>query len=944
MFGCSPVVSLEMLERPLNILILRKTRFDDLSQLEVLVESLSALQRDTEEKKAGIQKLETGVFYNKAGENERWAALFLKLLKLQPRTLYLEWLVEQQPIERVTLVLHGELPTETLRAQAAVLLQTGDDSASLHTLRDTLLKVPKANRIEKWFRQKTAIFADGVKKLFINTPERHPELIATIVLLDGSLDWVEDFIVTERCKNDMALHWLIDSLQVAVKLPEFPAALQKRVRALIELFRQRDHVRVASHFIDMKRVDLDDLQVLHKALCYVKEYYRKDAWFAEGLSVFYDALIQCLKTRLNDAAFRRILPDLLKSFAFDTQEEFTKKYFTSRPSHESIQLVRLHVPKVKKVAEHLSTVSTLPELSTIQEIKAALLSLPSELHNLFHVQQAVSIVHEKVKASILQPAWDEDLPDMLYTYLQVCQKFDLKQMIELEEIETDELLLDKLLRSLDLLLAKHSLFDPNLPRLLKWRTAIVLQRTHQAELKAIKTLIEETALSSGFELDKVLMSSVTVLHRSKLFKRGFSKLAEWFTTLNEEHHTILIHILLLDKVIRQETIDIVHARGELQYLYAYSPEPYSHFLELKKSLIIMQKEANLSALRVIQLAAFVAFCLPRIDASYIKKDFAISLPRSIIRDRAANRVYILLKSKSTLLNDGGTYKKVTAAIELATETPPQFVAQAVNKDDDENAFNDLRSECTIFDRLQQTKGIWEKRFSLEYIKRKGLDAVKKIACFFPLATGNLHRLQERFSFIDIVSIASQLTSGLAALHALKLLHNDLKGPNALAKIDENGKVQAGLIDFGFAYSHDMNPTGNFKKGFYGSTLFTPPELFGVKDFHGDRFKLDVWALGCVLYSLYFKKQVPWYQLLDDYHGLASIPSVTERAKTKFNNLVKETIEEPLQALNQLIGPLSQEEAFRRIIYQMLRLNPKDRLDASQALVLHNSNFDQFFLA
>ena len=111
--------------------------------------------------------------------------------------------------------------------------------------------------------------------------------------------------------------------------------------------------------------------------------------------------------------------------------------------------------------------------------------------------------------------------------------------------------------------------------------------------------------------------------------------------------------------------------------------------------------------------------------------------------------------------------------------------------------------------------------------------------------GDLHQLisshSEKKQYLpemDIWKMASELSSALQYLHTKSIIHRDVKTMNILVTRDKRVK----LADLGASkiVSAPMQITR------IGTPLYLAPELVKHKPYD---FKVDVWALGCVIYSL-----------------------------------------------------------------------------------------------
>ncbi|KAM4578708.1 LOW QUALITY PROTEIN: serine/threonine-protein kinase PLK2b [Fundulus diaphanus] len=86
----------------------------------------------------------------------------------------------------------------------------------------------------------------------------------------------------------------------------------------------------------------------------------------------------------------------------------------------------------------------------------------------------------------------------------------------------------------------------------------------------------------------------------------------------------------------------------------------------------------------------------------------------------------------------------------------------------------------------------------------------------------------------------QIVSGLKYLHELEILHRDLKLGNFF--VSESMELKVG--DFGLAAK--LEPAGNRRKTICGTPNYLSPEVLN-KQGHG--CESDVWALGCVMYTM-----------------------------------------------------------------------------------------------
>ena len=115
----------------------------------------------------------------------------------------------------------------------------------------------------------------------------------------------------------------------------------------------------------------------------------------------------------------------------------------------------------------------------------------------------------------------------------------------------------------------------------------------------------------------------------------------------------------------------------------------------------------------------------------------------------------------------------------------------------------------------------------------------------------LENLIKRSGQLEIklaLEIATQVATGLAAVHKQKLVHRDIKPSNIMVSLEEGGAVAAKIIDLGLAKS--INEPGSqtaisMPGGFAGTPEFASPEQFaGV----GVDIRSDLYALGVTLWQ------------------------------------------------------------------------------------------------
>jgi serine/threonine protein kinase len=116
----------------------------------------------------------------------------------------------------------------------------------------------------------------------------------------------------------------------------------------------------------------------------------------------------------------------------------------------------------------------------------------------------------------------------------------------------------------------------------------------------------------------------------------------------------------------------------------------------------------------------------------------------------------------------------------------------------------------------------------------------------------LQNLIKRTGRLDVklaLEVATQVATGLAAIHEQNLVHRDIKPSNIMVRLKEGGSVTAKIIDLGLAKTVDESASeaGISSPGaFVGTPEFASPEQFaGV----GVDIRSDLYSLGVALWEM-----------------------------------------------------------------------------------------------
>ena len=104
----------------------------------------------------------------------------------------------------------------------------------------------------------------------------------------------------------------------------------------------------------------------------------------------------------------------------------------------------------------------------------------------------------------------------------------------------------------------------------------------------------------------------------------------------------------------------------------------------------------------------------------------------------------------------------------------------------------------------------------------------------------LHKRRKAITEPETRYFMRHILLGVLYLHENKIIHRDLK----LGNVFLNDNMECKIGDFGLATKVDYD--GERKKTLCGTPNYIAPEVLGKK---GHSYEVDVWSLGCILYTL-----------------------------------------------------------------------------------------------
>ncbi|MBS0634361.1 MAG: protein kinase [Verrucomicrobia bacterium] len=182
------------------------------------------------------------------------------------------------------------------------------------------------------------------------------------------------------------------------------------------------------------------------------------------------------------------------------------------------------------------------------------------------------------------------------------------------------------------------------------------------------------------------------------------------------------------------------------------------------------------------------------------------------------------------------------------------------------------------------------------------------------------------TFYETLRAARNIARGLTTLHKRGIVHRDLGIKNYLINIPEGEpgrrKIEACIADFGRA-EHTASVVSD--KRVQGNTTYMAPEGHFYQELTRNSHKrLDVFALGCIYYRLFYGKKGKWQR--KNYVSRDPRP-IVERYEEHKLLIKKGTLKRRKQLENMQYRTNRQD--FEYLILQMLSTKPSKRPTAEQ---------------
>jgi polo-like kinase 1 len=161
-----------------------------------------------------------------------------------------------------------------------------------------------------------------------------------------------------------------------------------------------------------------------------------------------------------------------------------------------------------------------------------------------------------------------------------------------------------------------------------------------------------------------------------------------------------------------------------------------------------------------------------------------------------------------------------------------------------------------------------------------------------------------------IEIIVDILKGLVVLHSHNFIHRDLKLENIMVSLGDSVKI----IDFGFSV-----PVSQLKDGFSGTLNYIPPEAVSCFVLKNRSQKIDIWAIGVIIYLMLFGKFPYEYatrvQLIEFMRDLQS-----GLKKLRFLKKLPESSDANIMILYE-------------VMKQCFQINPKERPSSEELLAM-----------
>ncbi len=293
--------------------------------------------------------------------------------------------------------------------------------------------------------------------------------------------------------------------------------------------------------------------------------------------------------------------------------------------------------------------------------------------------------------------------------------------------------------------------------------------------------------------------------------------------------------------------------------------------------------------------------------------------RELQYDPETHQFFIHLGTKGVEAIGEGRKKVVTKTI-LYDRSQPEVLARGCTE-------WDITSEFTAMSRLESSPCVLHAKALMRHTNPSSKKAIMTIVT--PLfRPGSLQSVIDNHSlkltFKERLKIACDIITGLGAMHQKLYVHRDLGARNYFVDIEGkkpgHRRIRAVVADLG----RTLALVRAYKVPVQGNACYLSPEGFFRSKMMGfDYFNSDVFAMGCVMWQIYFGELPAWGK--KRFFRMEGLP--LKKRYQKHMKLLKHTRTRPLKYLHakhKKMIPLTFEDRFLALILQMTDPDPAQR--------------------
>ena len=404
--------------------------------------------------------------------------------------------------------------------------------------------------------------------------------------------------------------------------------------------------------------------------------------------------------------------------------------------------------------------------------------------------------------------------------------------------------------------------------------------------------------------------------------------------ISERHHTSsqLKRFFLIKGLIEQKAWSEVASQvkigaasheitlQDLQKLsHAFPGTPFASAVKGTKNILALPEKTGLTLKVAFPIVLFAETSL---SEEILKgKEYWPSheFGRELQYDQETKRLFIHLGTKGVKPIKVGRMKTITKTIRYDRSTPVIY-ARAVSE-------YDLSNEFKVLLKLEKFRNVLHPKALLTHFdpskQKKYMTVIEPI--YHPGSLQSvLNNRSLKLTFKERAVIACDVVTGLAVLHHVLYVHRDISPKNFYVNIEgkkpNQRKIDVALAGVGkglpICFAYRVNVQKN-------TSYLSPEGFFRSKMMGCDYLKSDIFAVGCILWQLFYGKMPAWAK--KQYFQEKRLP-LTKRY-SKHLALLNRTRAKPLKYLQskQKQGvPLSIQDRFLEMILQMTDPDPEKR--------------------